>query len=87
MIHKGKRVRVIKAPDEEQELIGLEGDAFSDEPFGIVGVFLDDDKFPTRFHRSELKVIEDEKHGAWFALAALGVALAVVIILSVIWLG
>jgi len=53
----GDRVRVISAPEDEQELIGMEGNVIKWK-WGRVRVFLDDDKFPTDFYERELEVIE-----------------------------
>lgn len=56
-MREGDRVRVISAPDGEQELIGMEG-VIIKWKWGKPRVLLDDDKFSTDFYEKELEVIE-----------------------------
>jgi len=52
------RVRVIQAPEDEQELLGMEGDVVS-WTADQIRVFLDDDKFPTDFYHYEVSVLDN----------------------------
>lgn len=52
------RIRVIHAPEDEQELLGMEGDVISWDGTKI-RVFLDDDKFPTEFYHYEVSLLDN----------------------------
>lgn len=55
---EAKRVRVLSNDTDEPELVGMEGDCGGIMNDGLINVYLDGDKLPTRFPENELEVIE-----------------------------